>query len=352
MDKLEKHIEDQIITDYKNMHSMSAVARKHKISASTVKRVLLRRRENPLYGKEYIEKIAAIDKQTMIKIIEDYNNLSPIEISKKYMIDVRIINKYLRKYKIKPKYNTNNWIKKLRENEKQVIQLYEKYQNLNRVVEELGMRGASGSLQQFLDEIGYEYKKNKPKVYNAIPIEDIEKIKKLHNDQLMTMNQIGKLYDVTAPTVAVFFDEHKIPRRSKAEATRVCNQDNELAQKRLRNNFQKKIYKLPSGKEISLMGYEPNFLDYVFENKLFSEEDINYSPNRIKYIQDNKKHYYFPDFYIKPLNLIVEIKSTYILNKQGRKNVEAKKTATIESGYNYVLILDNDFNSLSNFITR
>ncbi len=351
MDKLEKHIEDQIITDYKNLHSMSAVARKHKISASTVKRVLLRRGENPLYGKEYIEKIATIDKQTMVKIIEDYNNLSPIEISKKYMIDVRIINKYLRRYKIKPKYNTNNWIEKLRENEKQVIQLYEKYQNLNKVAKKLNIPKGF-IIGNFFDEIGYKYKKNKPRVYNAIPIEDIEKIRKLHNDQLMTMNQIGKLYNVTAPTVAVFFDKHKISRRSKADAIRVGNQDNELARKRLRNNFQKKIYKLPSGKEISLMGYEPNFLDYVFENKLFSEENINYNPNRIKYIQDNKKHYYFPDFYIKPLNLIVEIKSTYILNKQGRKNVEAKKTATIESGYNYVLILDNDFNSLLNFITR
>lgn len=108
-----------------------------------------------------------------------------------------------------------------------------------------------------------------------------------------------------------------------------------------------KTYKLPSGKIVHLMGYETNFLDYVFKNNILKEDDINYSPKGIKYQFQNKEHYYFPDFYIPKYNLFVECKSDYVLKLQGGWKIQNAKCSAVEDeGYNYVLILNNDYTPL------
>ena len=90
------------------------------------------------------------------------------------------------------------------------------------------------------------------------------------------------------------------------------------------------------------MGYEPQFLNFIFESKLLDERDIDYKPKPIKYINiDNREAYYYPDFYIPKYNLIVEIKSKYTLSRD--KNIECKRIACIDSGYKYIRIVDNNF---------
>ena len=54
---------------------------------------------------------------------------------------------------------------------------------------------------------------------------------------------------------------------------------------------------------------------------------------------------YFPDFYYKEKNLIIEIKSTYYYNKYLNKNL-AKQEACISQGYNFIFIIDNDYQSI------
>lgn len=106
-----------------------------------------------------------------------------------------------------------------------------------------------------------------------------------------------------------------------------------------------KPYKLPSGKIIEIQGYEPNFLDYVFDNKLLSESEIEKCKIIIPYKSlDGKNRRYHPDFYIPKLNLIVEIKSTWYEMKD--KNVEEKMKATIKAGFKYLRIVDNDFSKV------
>jgi hypothetical protein len=70
----------------------------------------------------------------------------------------------------------------------------------------------------------------------------------------------------------------------------------------------------------------------------------------IKYSIDNKEFIYFPDFYLPRLNLIIEIKSTWILKKQGVKKVEIKKNATVKKGFNYLMILDKKYNEFEKLI--
>ena len=87
------------------------------------------------------------------------------------------------------------------------------------------------------------------------------------------------------------------------------------------------------------MGYESQFLDYIFQNNILKEDEIDYSPKGIKYHHaDGTEHYYFPDFYIPKWNLIVEIKSDW--TEQLDKNVYLKENETIKQGFNYIRILN------------
>jgi len=78
--------------------------------------------------------------------------------------------------------------------------------------------------------------------------------------------------------------------------------------------------------------YELDFLN-IYSDKIDIENALS-----IKYIVNNKNKVYHPDFYIPSLNLIVEIKSTWILKLD--ENIEIKKKTTITNGFNYLMILN------------
>jgi len=74
--------------------------------------------------------------------------------------------------------------------------------------------------------------------------------------------------------------------------------------------------------------YELDFID-----KYHDKYSIQNGPSII-YFFENKKHIYHSDFYISSLNLVIEIKSSYILKID--ENVEAKRLAVIAAGFNYI----------------
>jgi hypothetical protein len=143
--------------------------------------------------------------------------------------------------------------------------------------------------------------------------------------------------------------EEFIKRLEKRKTTNIqrfgyssAMQNEKYFNKCMKTQYSRKVYILPSGKAIYLQGYEPQFLDFVFTNNLLTENDINYSPEKIRYIGfNNEDHYYFPDFDIPKLNLIVEIKSDYTEKRD--KNIELKKRACLDSNKNYLRIVNNDF---------
>jgi len=101
-----------------------------------------------------------------------------------------------------------------------------------------------------------------------------------------------------------------------------------------------KIYKLPSGKIVKIQGYENKFLDEYFKN-CGLDEDIIIHPNqtdigKIFYTcEDNKKHRYYPDFYIPKDKMIVEVKSTWTYNKDLNINI-LKEEACLSQNHNFV----------------
>jgi len=56
---------------------------------------------------------------------------------------------------------------------------------------------------------------------------------------------------------------------------------------------------------------------------------------------DNKKHRYYPDFYVPKDNLIIEVKSGYTLNKNRKRN-DMKFESVKNAGYNFKLMIIGD----------
>ena len=87
--------------------------------------------------------------------------------------------------------------------------------------------------------------------------------------------------------------------------------------------------------------YEKDFIDFSIENKI----EIENFKGTISYYFEGKDRKYFPDFYIKNKNLVVEIKSTWTYKADLEQN-EAKKKAAIDSGFNFIFVIDKCYNSL------
>ncbi len=113
------------------------------------------------------------------------------------------------------------------------------------------------------------------------------------------------------------------------------SQSQEIQEKTQKNAKKFKEYKMPSGNSIKVQGYEPFALDEL--TKTYEESDIITDRKgipRITYTVDNKKKYYFPDIYIKSINKIIEVKSTWTYNSK-QDNIQLKANATREAGYDY-----------------
>lgn len=91
--------------------------------------------------------------------------------------------------------------------------------------------------------------------------------------------------------------------------------------------------------------YEKDFLDFCVLHHI----DVNkIAP--IPYKFNNKKNIYFPDFFIKSKNLIIEIKSEYYYSRYLEKNLAKQKTC-LEQGYNFLFVINKDYSELLNILS-
>ena len=91
--------------------------------------------------------------------------------------------------------------------------------------------------------------------------------------------------------------------------------------------------------------YELHFLEKFYE-KITIDKTIP-----IRYELNEKIHFYHPDFYLPEYNLIVEIKSKYTYDSELDKNL-AKKEYSIKSGYNFIFIIDKNYEELIQMLDR
>jgi len=95
---------------------------------------------------------------------------------------------------------------------------------------------------------------------------------------------------------------------------------------------------MQSGKEITLMGFEPGALIMLL-NTRYIEDDFDFDNIPIiNYCFAERNRKYIPDFYIPKDNLIIEVKSTFTYGLHKIQN-HAKKDATIAAGYNFEFLI-------------
>jgi hypothetical protein len=103
----------------------------------------------------------------------------------------------------------------------------------------------------------------------------------------------------------------------------------------------KRRFVLPSGKEISLLGYEAGVLDELLLQGM-KESDFDFSQTSLPPIfyedTSGKSHRYYPDFYVPRMNWIIEVKSEYIYQLEKEENL-LKRHRCKELGYAFNLIL-------------
>jgi len=132
-------------------------------------------------------------------------------------------------------------------------------------------------------------------------------------------------------------------------------------QKVNKGNASLKEYTLPSGKIIKVRGYEPQALNILFSLG-YTESDIivlDMSPGvlteEFTYVNNNKhKARYYPDIYIPKENKIIEIKSRWWWDGEGREKYIArlsnnlkKRQSVLAKGFLYEVWLFEEKNNYS-----
>ncbi len=104
------------------------------------------------------------------------------------------------------------------------------------------------------------------------------------------------------------------------------------------NGYRRKTYISSSGKEYVCQGYEPHALKILIEDMQIKEENIitgTINVPKIKYIgTDKKEHVHYPDIYINNQNKLIEVKSTWTIEKKN-DSLFAKQASAKEQGYLY-----------------
>ena len=121
-------------------------------------------------------------------------------------------------------------------------------------------------------------------------------------------------------------------------------QNKEIHERQLKSAFKLKRYK--DTKLYYQGSNELDFLDkyYIKYPEIIRGENINY-------LFKGENKVYHPDFYISSLNLIIEIKNSWLVKKD-RYIIAAKKKATLINGYNYIMIVDKNYRQFNKLINN
>lgn len=269
------------------------------------------------------------------------------QIAKELNVTIHVLKQFIRKNNLfKIDKNLKLLPNSLMEKSEEIIKLFNDDHPIKHIAKMFNCTSSVISL--ILEKNNVSYRTHNLKKFNN---GEIDIIKQLYIEGKNTV-ELAKLYNCSAPKITRILQNTDLQFRTPKEVRLNNFNNSEYVTKFFSSSGKKKEYILPNNEIITLRGYEPQFLDYIFNNKIFDIDDIDYKPSRIEYFSDKTKHFYYPDFYIKSLNLIVEIKSTWIYNKQGTEKNKMKKYFTELSGKHYYLLLDNDFGAFQDYLNN
>lgn len=217
-----------------------------------------------------------------------------------------------------------------------------------------------GAKEKMIEKVKETFKKNKnnnPNFYKERDFKTKKTKKNKHgdstyNNQKLRKQTMEKIYGDSnfnnvskrKKTMKLIYGSETFNNQEKKKKTCLAKYGTEHSNQNeaVFVKMQKSAYQLKKFEETNLFyrgTYELDFLNYCKNNDFLNE--IENGPS-IKYLDNKKQRIYFPDFIHTKSNTIIEIKSSYTLNKELRKN-NLKKDATIRSGYNFLFIVDKNY---------
>ena len=113
-----------------------------------------------------------------------------------------------------------------------------------------------------------------------------------------------------------------------------------------------KTYIMPSGKEVRIMGYEPQYLDKLLLE--YSEDEIAVGAKNVPVIQyvdsTGSKRKYFPDIFVSSTNTLFEVKSEYTFIVDEEVNL-LKHHYAKQAGFKHVIVILNKDGEILNEIS-
>ena len=340
----------KLIQDYKELNSINKVAILNNLKYFKVYSILKK------------EKVPMVSKNTknlpnIPTALEEYKNGSSLNnLHKKYGFDHNVFKKILKENNIKYINRSINSLDGeiviIRNNLKEILKEYSKNKNVRKTSKLFKVKECN--LYRFLKSNNL-LKRKQERVNSDTEAKIKNEIYDLYVNKKFNTADISKKIGLTRYNVKKIltsnFGDSCI--RSKKEITREMNYKEEHQIKCHNGSLKRKLYKLPSGEQIKVQGYEDDFLNYVFEKTKLQESDFNFK-KRLKIemsTKEVKNKNYYPDFYLNRYNLVIEIKSDYIYELQKKLNLK-KERKTKEKGYYYLLIKDKNYKKFNTFLKK
>lgn len=150
-------------------------------------------------------------------------------------------------------------------------------------------------------------------------------------------------FGVENPSQLEEIKQKKIETCLENHGVKFPSHSKKIFDKQIKSGYKTKIHEET---KIKYQGtYEKDFLDFCYSNKLSVERGPT-----VKYNFNDEDHYYFSDFFLKELNLILEIKSEYYFNLHKKLNL-AKQKECLRQGYSFEFIIDKDYSKLEEIIS-
>ena len=162
----------------------------------------------------------------------------------------------------------------------------------------------------------------------------------LYWNKNFSSTDLAKMFNYESESTNItqkFFKYLNIPTKSVKYATIENVFEGRLIYGEVHNQYKQHWHTTWNGKDVYLrLSYEEDYANELDKQKI----DYDVECLRIKYFNTEKNEYRcaIPDFYIPSKNMIVEIKSDWTFNEQ---EMQDKKKAYLEQGYNFKLILEH-----------
>ena len=274
-----------------------------------------------------------------------------------------IINNYIKKYYVNLGYNIPNYrdpvvsvkVSDLHKNSNEILncacdicglEKKIKYQSYNKYLEKYGIYTCikcndEKKKKTKLERYGYENynnkEKNKKTCLERYGVEYVLQVKEIKEKVKQTnLERYGTEYS---------FQSEIIKEKTRKTNNDRYGVDNPTQNQDILLKSFKSGHKIHYYKDTNLYYQGSYELDFL---KKYYNIGIENGPT-IKYTFENQEHIYFSDFYYKPLNLIIEVKSNYTYNIHKNKNI-SKGNKCREIGYKYIVIIDKNYSDFEKLI--